>query len=159
MYCPKCGTENNNNSKFCENCGAKIVADNSPSNEVSLNSNNYNESSYDTFYDVEHRKTCFDPELRILKQNIMNAKDVDELEYLKITNEKKYWWSSILLCGLFYGLNGKVGKMIISWLLSAVTLGIYYLYLIYTSYKDEEAFNNEMERYILKRKKELNANH
>ena len=49
--------------------------------------------------------------------------------------------------------------MIISWLLSAVTLGIYYLYLIYTSYKDEEAFNNEMERYILKRKKELNANH
>ena len=106
MYCPKCGTENNNNSKFCENCGAKIVADNSPSNEVSLNSNNYNESSYDTFYDVEHRKTCFDPELRILKQRIMNANDVDELEYLKITNEKKYWWSSILLCGLFYGING-----------------------------------------------------
>ena len=158
MYCPKCGTENNNNSKFCENCGAKIVADNSPSNEVSLNSNNYNESNYDAFYDVEHRKTCFDPELIMLKQKIMNAKDVDELEYLKITNEKKYWWSSILLCGLFYGINGKIGKMIISWILSAVTLGIYYLYLIYTSYKDEEAFNNEMERYILKRKKELNAN-
>lgn len=85
--------------------------------------------------------------------------ELSNLRYLKITNEKKYWWSSILLCGLFYGINGKVCKMIISWLLSAVTLGIYYLYLIYTSYKDEEAFNNEMERYILKRKKELNANH
>lgn len=85
--------------------------------------------------------------------------ELSNLRYLKITNEKKYWWSSILLCGLFYGINGKVGKMIISWLLSAVTLGIYYLYLIYTSYKDEEAFNNEIERYILKRKKELNANH
>lgn len=86
----------------------------------------------------------------------MSANDVDELEYLKITNKKKYWWSSILLCGLFYGINGKIAKMIISWVISAFTFGIYYLYLIYTSYKDEETFNNEMERYILKRKKELN---
>ena len=69
--------------------------------------------------------------------------------------QKKYWWTSIFIAGLFYGLNGKVGKMIITWFVSVITLGIYALYIIYRSYKDETEFNNQMEYYILQRSKEL----
>lgn len=97
----------------------------------------------------------FDDELRILKGKIENADSVDELDYLRITNQKKYWWTSIFITGLFYGLNGKVGKMIISWFIAIITLGIYSLYLMYTSYRDENEFNNSMEYYILERKREL----
>lgn len=97
----------------------------------------------------------FDTELLLLKDKIENAEDMDELNYLRTVNEKKYWWTSIFVAGLFYALNGKVGKMIVTWILSFITLGIYALYVIYTSYKDQNEFNNQMEYYILKRSKEL----
>ena len=97
----------------------------------------------------------FDEELTLLKEKIANAEDVDELNYIRTTNQKKYWWTSIFIAGLFYGLNGKVGKMIITWFVSVITLGIYALYIIYRSYKDETEFNNLMEYYILQRSKEL----
>ena len=97
----------------------------------------------------------FDEELTLLKEKIANAEDVDELNYIRTTNQKKYWWTSIFIAGLFYGLNGKVGKMIITWFVSVITLGIYALYIIYRSYKDETKFNNQMEYYILQRSKEL----
>lgn len=98
----------------------------------------------------------FENELITLKRNIKNAEDNDELEYLRRTNEKKYWWTSIFITGLFYGLNGKVGKMILGWLLCWTI--IYPFYLIYTSYKDQKEFNKGMEEAILKRKKELKKN-
>ena len=97
----------------------------------------------------------FNEELTLLKEKIANAEDVDELNYIRTTNQKKYWWTSIFIAGLFYGLNGKVGKMIITWFVSVITLGIYALYIIYRSYKDETEFNNQMEYYILQRSKEL----
>ena len=97
----------------------------------------------------------FDEELTLLKEKIANAEDMDELNYIRTTNQKKYWWTSIFIAGLFYGLNGKVGKMIITWFVSVITLGIYALYIIYRSYKDETEFNNQMEYYILQRSKEL----
>ena len=100
---------------------------------------------------------AFENELHILKDNISRAQTLDELNYLRITNEKKYWWSSIFIVGLFYALNGDVGKMIISWILSFFTLGIYGLYIMYTSYKDQINFNNEMEFAILQRSRELNG--
>lgn len=100
----------------------------------------------------------FENELYVLKGRIEKAQDIEELNYLRLTNEKKYWWTSIFVVGLFYALNGDVGKMIISWILSVFTLGIYGLYIIYTSYKDEEEFNNQMEYYILQRTKELKGN-
>ena len=53
----------------------------------------------------------FDEELTLLKEKIANAEDVDELNYIRTTNQKKYWWTSIFIAGLFYGLNGKVGNM------------------------------------------------
>lgn len=67
----------------------------------------------------------FDEELTLLKEKIANAEDMDELNYIRTTNQKKYWWTSIFIAGLFYGLNGKVGKMIITWFVSVITLGIY----------------------------------
>lgn len=73
----------------------------------------------------------FDEELTLLKEKIANAEDMDELNYIRTTNQKKYWWTSIFIAGLFYGLNGKVGKMIITWFVSVITLGIYALYIIY----------------------------
>ncbi len=97
----------------------------------------------------------FETELIYLKERIEKAESLDDLEYLRRTNEKKYWWTSILITGLFYGLNGKVGKMILSWVLGVITFGIYALYIIYTSYKDQKEFNDQMEFYILNRKKEL----
>lgn len=45
--------------------------------------------------------------------------------------------------------------MIVTWIVSCFTFGIYGLYVIYTSYKDQNEFNNQMEYYILKRSKEL----
>lgn len=97
----------------------------------------------------------FEPELMYLKERIENAESTDDLDYLRRTNEKNYWWTSIFFTGLFYGLNGKVGKMIVGWIVGIITFGIYSLYLIYTSYKDQKEFNDQMEYYILKRKKEL----
>ena len=98
----------------------------------------------------------FETELMILKERIEKADSIDDLDYLRRTNMKKFWWTSILITGLFYALNGKIGKMIIGWILAIPTLGIYPLYLIYTSYKDEKEFNDQMEFYIMTRKKELN---
>lgn len=100
----------------------------------------------------------FDRELELLKGQIERAQDMDELNYIRLTNEKKYWWTSIFVAGLFYALNGDVGKMIITWILSLFTLGIYALYIIYTSYRDQEEFNNQMEYYILQKSKELKGN-
>lgn len=97
----------------------------------------------------------FDTELLLLKNKIDDAEDMDELNYLRTVNEKKYWWTSIFVAGLFYALNGKVGKMIVTWIVGCLTFGIYALYVIYTSYKDQNEFNNQMEYYILKRSKEL----
>ena len=37
----------------------------------------------------------FEIKLLKLKEEIREAEDLDELEYLRKTNEKKYWWSSI----------------------------------------------------------------
>ncbi|MBE6507936.1 MAG: zinc-ribbon domain-containing protein [Methanobrevibacter sp.] len=97
----------------------------------------------------------FDDELYVLKDKIAHAQDMEELNYLRVTNEKKYWWTSIFVAGLFYALNGKVGKMLLTWILGLVTLGIYALYVIYTSYRDQNEFNNQMEYTILQRSKEL----
>lgn len=47
----------------------------------------------------------FDEELTLLKEKIANAEDVDELNYIRTTNQKKYWWTSIFIAGLFYGLG------------------------------------------------------
>jgi predicted RNA-binding Zn-ribbon protein involved in translation (DUF1610 family) len=102
-------------------------------------------------------KMIFDEELLILRDRIAQAEDMDELNYLRITNEKKYWWTSIFIAGLFYALNGHVGKMILTWIVGFFTLGIYGLYVIYTSYRDQNEFNNQMEYYIMKRTKELNG--
>jgi len=98
----------------------------------------------------------FETEFEYVKEKIEKAETKDDLDYIRRVNEKKYWWTSILIIGLFYGLNGNVGKMILSWILSAITFGIYGLYIMYTSYKDEKEFNDQMELCILRRKKELN---
>ena len=63
----------------------------------------------------------FDTELLMLKNQIENAKDINELNYLRVTHEKKYWWTSIFISGLFYAINGKVGKMIITWIINLFT--------------------------------------
>ena len=108
-----------------------------------------------TIEKLTHSKAFLNPRAKTILEKIANAEDVDELNYIRTTNQKKYWWTSIFIAGLFYGLNGKVGKMIITWFVSVITLGIYALYIIYRSYKDETEFNNQMEYYILQRSKEL----
>ncbi len=45
--------------------------------------------------------------------------------------------------------------MIVTWIVGCITFGIYALWIIYTSYRDENEFNNQMEYYILKRTNEL----
>lgn len=39
----------------------------------------------------------FDEELTLLKEKIANAEDVDELNYIRTTNQKKYWWTSMFI--------------------------------------------------------------
>ena len=101
---------------------------------------------------------AFEQELMMLEGQIERAQDMDELNYIRLTNEKKYWWTSIFVAGLFYALNGDVGKMIITWIISFFTLGIYALYIIYTSYRDQNEFNNKMEYWILQKSRELKGN-
>lgn len=98
----------------------------------------------------------FEKELLYLKAKIETAETTDDLNYLQLVHEKNYWWTSIIITGLFYGLNGKILKMILAWILNPFTLWIYGIYLIFTSYQDEKEFNERMEFYIIKRKKELN---
>lgn len=162
MYCRNCGTENPNDAIFCKNCGTKLAVNTSVNNLSN--------------HEKPNHSTSYGNELKILKEKIMNATTNDELDHLRRSNEKKYWWSSIIVCGLFYGLNEKVDKLIISLLImfftfiifpsnfgSSLVIAIYYFYLIYyfymiyTSYRDQKFFNNEMEVYISKRKRELNC--
>ena len=98
----------------------------------------------------------FEKELLFLKEKIEIAETIDDLNYLRIVNEKKYWWASILIAGLFYGLNRKIWKMVLAWIINPFTFWIYGVYLIFTSYRDEKEFNERMEFYITIRKKELN---
>ena len=100
----------------------------------------------------------FEEEMYRLEAEIAAAQDINELNYLRATHEKKYWWTSIFINGLFYAINGDVGKMIISWIISFFTLGIYAFYIIYTSYRDQKEFNDRMEYYILKRTEQLQGN-
>lgn len=95
----------------------------------------------------------FEKDFLNMKYLIKNAEDNEELENISKVFEKKHWWSSIFITGLFYGLNGKVSKMILGWLLGWTI--IYPIYLIYTSHKDQKEFNNEMEKLIMKRKEEI----
>lgn len=52
----------------------------------------------------------FDEELTLLKEKIANAEDVDELNYIRTTNQKKYWWTSIFIAGLILWFERKSGK-------------------------------------------------
>lgn len=97
----------------------------------------------------------FEHDLELLKMEIDRAQNMDEVNSIRENNEKKYWWSSIFIGGLFYGINGKIGKMVITWILSVFTVGIYGLYVIYTSYRDQNEFNSELEYLILKKTEEL----
>ncbi len=45
--------------------------------------------------------------------------------------------------------------MIVTWIVGIITFGIYALWIIYASYRDEKEFNNQMEYFILKRTNEL----
>lgn len=100
-------------------------------------------------------KMIFDHDLDLLKMEIDRAGDMNELENIHKNNEKKYWWSSIFIGGLFYGINGKIGKMVLTWILSVFTLGIYGIYVIYTSYRDQNEFNSQLEYFILKKSEEF----
>ena len=93
----------------------------------------------------------FEEELDILKEQIDQAEDIEELNFLRKVNEKKYWWTSIFITGLFHALNKKVGKMILSWIFGFFTIGIYSLWIIYTSYRDQKEFDDEMENLIFKK--------
>lgn len=97
----------------------------------------------------------FEHDLELLKMEIDRAQNMDEVNSIRENNEKKYWWSSIFIGGLFYGINGKIGKMVLTWILSVFTVGIYGLYVIYTSYRDQNEFNSELECLILKKTEEL----
>lgn len=52
----------------------------------------------------------FDEELTLLKEKIANAEDVDELNYIRTTNQKKYWWTSIFYCRFILWFERKSGK-------------------------------------------------
>jgi hypothetical protein len=42
-----------------------------------------------------------------LKEKVEKANSVDDLDYLRRINKKEYWYTSILILGLFYGVMGK----------------------------------------------------
>ena len=52
----------------------------------------------------------------------------------------------------------KLVKWFYLWVLSFFTLGIYALWIIYTSYRDQKEFNDEMENLIFKKYKQLKDN-
>lgn len=52
----------------------------------------------------------FDEELTLLKEKIANAEDVDELNYIRTTNQKKYWWTSIFISRFILWFERKSGK-------------------------------------------------
>lgn len=107
----------------------------------------------------------FEEELQTVLAQIKKANDQTELDYIRRTNEKEYWWTSILILALFYGLNDKIGKMLLYWLISfiglfflAIPTLICYVYGIYKSYTDQKEFNDAIEYAIYQRTKELQGN-
>lgn len=52
----------------------------------------------------------FDEELTLLKEKIANAEDMDELNYIRTTNQKKYWWTSHIYCRFILWFKRKSRK-------------------------------------------------
>lgn len=61
MFCKKCGYLNKDDSKFCENCGAKLDGDDSPTEKLNLNEDIY---SYRRTYKNSSPKPSYESQAR-----------------------------------------------------------------------------------------------
>lgn len=99
----------------------------------------------------------FEKRLLEAKRAVKECNNELDLDLVYETYKLKNWWSSILIFGLFYGLNGEVGRMLLVWLLSIITLTIFGWIAIYLSYNDQSKYNRELEGEIEKRRKQIQA--
>ena len=99
----------------------------------------------------------FERRLLEAKRAVNECDNESDLDLVYETYKLKNWWTSILIFGLFYGINGEVGRMLLVWFLSIITLTIFGWIAIYLSYNDQSKYNRVLEGEIEKRKKEIRA--
>lgn len=128
MYCWKCGTENNDNAKFCMKCGENIVVDDSEQSDDSVNENVKKESS--------------SPEVSSTPQNSNFNTNSGAISSRNIVACVLF---SIITCGIYtlywiYKINQEIniitgheddtsGGLVI--LFGIISCGIYYVYWAY----------------------------
>ena len=100
----------------------------------------------------------FEKQFDVVKDKINATESVEELYRIRRANEKKYWWTSIFFCGLFYAIYDDIGRFVLAWVLGFLTLGIYPVYLIYTSYRDQNQFNSELNHEVYIKIEKLKGN-
>lgn len=93
-------------------------------------------------------------ELFYFKEQLKDTNNINEVNMLTLTKRKSNWWVSILITGLWQGLNGQVGKMILMWILF---FGVGWIWGIIDAHSQQNEFNNQLEFYANKRKKEIRA--
>lgn len=99
----------------------------------------------------------FERRLLEAKRAVKECDNELDLDLVYETYKLKNWWTSILIFGLFYGINGEVGRMLLVWFLSIITLTIFGWIAIYLSYNDQSKYNKELETEIAKRRKQIQA--
>lgn len=99
----------------------------------------------------------FEKRLLEAKRAVRDCDNELDLELVHETYRLKNWWTSIFIFGLFYGINGEVGRMLLVWFLSIITLTIFGWIAIYLSYNDQSKYNKELETEIAKRRKQIQA--
>ena len=99
----------------------------------------------------------FERRLLEAKRAVNECDNELDLDLVYETYKLKNWWTSILIFGLFYGINGEVGRMLLVWFLSIITLTIFGWIAIYLSYNDQSKYNQQLDEAIAKRRKEIKS--
>ena len=99
----------------------------------------------------------FEKRLLEAKRAVKECDNELDLDLVHETYKLKNWWTSILIFGLFYGINGEVGRMLLVWFLSIITLTIFGWIAIYLSYNDQSKYNQQLDEAIEKRRKEIKS--
>jgi Flp pilus assembly protein TadB len=99
----------------------------------------------------------FEKRLLEAKRAVKECDNELDLDLVHETYKLKNWWTSILIFGLFYGINGEVGRMLLVWFLSIITLTIFGWIAIYLSYNDQSKYNQQLDKAIEKRRKEIKS--
>lgn len=169
MICPNCKHENDEDARFCENCGTKLVQENAVMNnekEESTKEEIIKEEKKEWFYvDQDQSVGPFtETEMQeFMTQGVLNDRSyvwkpgMADWTFLHESDLKREMGSAPSVCGTSLGQsennsvpNGLQTKSIVlSIVLMIVTCGLYGIYWLYCVVRDVNALSGQQKKEIL----------